>query len=66
MRLIPALCIAWLPLTALAAGTFTLESAQVKPGAKIADADASGALVGFMLSASKLGKASFTATYGRK
>ena len=38
MTLIAALCIAWLPLTALAAGTFTLESAQVKPGAKIAEA----------------------------
>jgi Raf kinase inhibitor-like YbhB/YbcL family protein len=38
MRLIAALCIAWLPLAALAGGTFTLESAQVKPGAKIADA----------------------------
>jgi len=31
-----------------------------------ADADASGALVGFMLNANKLGKASFTAKYGRK
>jgi Raf kinase inhibitor-like YbhB/YbcL family protein len=31
-----------------------------------ADENASGALVGFMLNANKLGKASFTATYGRK
>jgi Raf kinase inhibitor-like YbhB/YbcL family protein len=31
-----------------------------------ADANATGALVGFMLNASQLGKASFTATYGRK
>ena len=30
-----------------------------------ADENASGALVGFMLNANKLGKASFTATYGR-
>jgi Raf kinase inhibitor-like YbhB/YbcL family protein len=30
-----------------------------------ADADASGALVGFMLNANKLAKASFTAKYGR-
>jgi Raf kinase inhibitor-like YbhB/YbcL family protein len=31
-----------------------------------ADENASGALVGFMLNANKLDKASFTATYGRK
>jgi Raf kinase inhibitor-like YbhB/YbcL family protein len=31
-----------------------------------ADENASGALVGFMLNANKLGKASFTAMYGRK
>ena len=31
-----------------------------------ADSEASGALVGFMLNANKLAKASFTATYGRK
>jgi len=31
-----------------------------------ADENASGALVGFMLNANKLGKASLTATYGRK
>lgn len=31
-----------------------------------ADENASGALVGFMLNANKLGKASFTARYGRK
>lgn len=31
-----------------------------------ADDNASAALVGFMLNANKLGKASFTATYGRK
>jgi Raf kinase inhibitor-like YbhB/YbcL family protein len=38
MKLIAALCIASLPLSALAAGTFTLESAEVKPGARIAEA----------------------------
>ena len=31
-----------------------------------ADENASGAMVGFMLNANKLDKASFTATYGRK
>ncbi len=31
-----------------------------------ADENASGAMVGFMLNANKLGKASFTATYGRR
>lgn len=31
-----------------------------------ADANASGALVGFMLNANKIGEANFTATYGRK
>jgi Raf kinase inhibitor-like YbhB/YbcL family protein len=31
-----------------------------------ADENASGALVGFMLNANKLGEATFTATYGRK
>ena len=36
MKLIAALCIASLPLTTLAAGTFTLESAELKPGATIA------------------------------
>ena len=38
MKLLAALCIASLPLAASAAGTFTLESAEVKPGAKIAEA----------------------------
>jgi Raf kinase inhibitor-like YbhB/YbcL family protein len=38
MKLMAALCIACLPLMALAAGTFTLESAEVKPGAKIPEA----------------------------
>ena len=38
MKLIAALCIACLPLTSIAAGAFTLESAEVKPGAKIAEA----------------------------
>jgi len=30
-----------------------------------ADVNASGALVGFMLNANKIGEANFTATYGR-
>ena len=38
MRLIAALCLASLPMAALAAGNFALESAEVKPGAKIAEA----------------------------
>jgi hypothetical protein len=38
MKLIAALCIASLPVTAIAAGTFTLESTEVKPGGKIAEA----------------------------
>ena len=38
MKLLAALCIASLPLAAFAAGTFTLESLEVKPGAKIAEA----------------------------
>ena len=43
---------------------FTIYALKV---AKIdADENASGALVGFMLNANKLGEASFTATYGRK
>ncbi len=37
MKLIAALCFACLPLTALAAGTFALQSAEVKPGAKMAE-----------------------------
>jgi Raf kinase inhibitor-like YbhB/YbcL family protein len=36
MKLIAALCVASLPLTTSAAGTFTLESAELKPGATIA------------------------------
>ena len=38
MKLLAALCIVSLPLAASAAGTFTLESIEVKPGAKIAEA----------------------------
>jgi Raf kinase inhibitor-like YbhB/YbcL family protein len=37
MKLVAALCIASLPLTALAAGTFTVDSIEVKPGGKIAE-----------------------------
>jgi Raf kinase inhibitor-like YbhB/YbcL family protein len=38
MKLLVAFCTASLPLAALAAGTFTLESAEVKPGTTIAAA----------------------------
>jgi len=38
MKLLAALCIASLPLAAFAAGTFTLDSLEIKPGAKIAEA----------------------------
>ena len=38
MKRIAALCIACLPVAALAAGTFTLESVEIKPGAKIPEA----------------------------
>jgi hypothetical protein len=38
MKLIAALCMASLPALALAAGTFTLQSAEIKPDAKIDDA----------------------------
>ena len=38
MKLLAALCIASLSLVASAAGAFTLESIEVKPGAKIAEA----------------------------
>src|SRR5215831_19220319 len=38
MKLIAALCMASLPAMALAAGTFSLQSAEIKPGASIAEA----------------------------
>jgi Raf kinase inhibitor-like YbhB/YbcL family protein len=38
MKLIAALCMVSLPAMAIAAGTFTLQSAEIKPDAKIADA----------------------------
>ena len=38
MKLLAAFCIAFLPLAAFAAGKFTLESVEIKPGGKIAEA----------------------------
>ncbi len=37
MKLLAAFCIAFLPLAAFAAGKFTLESVEIKPGGKIAE-----------------------------
>ena len=53
----PARLAALVALAPLAAGAFTLESAEIKPGATIAEAQ---------VDANQVGKATFTGNYGRK
>jgi hypothetical protein len=61
---------ALLPAVAFAAGSFTLSSPEIKPGATIAEAQVYKGRAGrsppFMINANQIGKATFTGKYGRK